>query len=69
MKADFWPEEIQALARALSQLLEEMGTEGTSVSAAAKARARIAYEPFADEEEKNSMMTIEAAWKTIGGQL
>ncbi len=56
--------EVQALADAMWQLLDDMGAEGTSVCAVAKASARIAYEPFrvgADGEEAPVDYPLEAA--------
>lgn len=44
-------EEIEALAEAMAQLLDDMGKKGQSVCLAAKAQARVAYEPFIDERE------------------
>jgi hypothetical protein len=41
--------EVQALAEAMDQLLDDMGLSGCSVCMAAKAQARIAYEPFRDK--------------------
>jgi hypothetical protein len=65
MIIEYWPEEIQALAAAMSQLLDDMGKEGVSVCIAAKAQARIAYEPFAESDEKESIMQIEVAQKLL----
>jgi hypothetical protein len=44
------PEDVQRLADAMWQLLDDMGTHGLDVCLAAKAQARIAYEPFLDED-------------------
>ena len=48
-----WPEAIDytkdhvfALADAMGQLLDDMGTGGKCVCSLAKAKARVAYEPF-----------------------
>ena len=38
--------EIDDLAEAMWQLLDDMGRDGRSVCLAAKAQARLAYEPF-----------------------
>lgn len=43
--------ETQRLADAMWQLLDDMGTEGKTVCLAAKAGARVAYEPFRDKSE------------------
>ena len=45
------PAEVQALADAMWQILDDMGETGNSVCLAAKAQARIAYEPFLDKDE------------------
>jgi hypothetical protein len=42
--------EITALIDAMDQLLDDMGEHGQSVCLAAKAQARIAFEPFFDPE-------------------
>lgn len=39
-------EQVQALADAMWQLLDDMGESGQSVCGHAKAMARVAYEPF-----------------------
>jgi hypothetical protein len=44
-------EEIEALAEAMAQLLDDMGKTGQSVCLSAKAQARLAYQPFIDEPE------------------
>lgn len=46
------PEQVQALADAMWQLLDDMGTDGQCVCLAAKAQARAALEPFLGESEK-----------------
>lgn len=43
--------EIQALADAAWQCLDDMGTSGHSVCLYAKAQLRAAYEPFRTEEQ------------------
>lgn len=43
--------QVAALADALWQLLNDMGPDGLSVCSAARAQARVAYEPFRDEPE------------------
>lgn len=43
--------EISALADAMWQLLDDMRDTGQGVCLAAKAEARIAYEPFRDKSE------------------
>lgn len=42
--------EVTALADAMWQLLDDMGEKGQTVCRAAKARARIAFEPWNTEE-------------------
>jgi hypothetical protein len=44
-------EQVEALADAMWQLLDDMCDGGQSVCLAAKAQARIAYEPFRDKSE------------------
>lgn len=51
--------EVQELADAMWQLLDDMGKTGLSVCLAAKAQARIAYEPFRDPTEQlEDLMTL-----------
>lgn len=45
-------QEVLDLADAMWQLLDDMGHGGLSVCAAAKAQARIAYEPFVTDIER-----------------
>lgn len=48
---DRWtPKKVEALADAMWQLLDDMGATGHSVCEAAKAQARIAFEPFRVDE-------------------
>lgn len=57
-------EQVQALADAVEQLLDDMGGYGITVCMAAKAQARIAYEPFARGNEKRDVLpalTLEQA--------
>jgi hypothetical protein len=47
-----WTEQqVADLANAMWQLLDDMGRDGLSVCGAAKAQARIAYEPFRQPED------------------
>lgn len=58
------PGEVEALADAMWQLLDDMGAKGTSVCELAKARARVAFDPFrldALGEEAPLDYTLEAA--------
>lgn len=54
-------EEIDALADAMAQLLDDMGADGTSVCLHAKAAARIAYEPFCDPTDWEPEMSLTEA--------
>jgi hypothetical protein len=55
-------EEVTVLADAMWQLLDDMGARGQSVCLAAKAQARLAYEPFRDKsEEYDDWMPVEEA--------
>jgi len=58
------PEQIKALAEAMWQLLDDMGADSQNVSLAAKAQARIAYEPFI-EEHFDDWMTLSEAQRQI----
>lgn len=57
------PEQIEELADAMWQLLDDMGDHRQSVCLAAKAQARVAYEPFRDtsEPEYDDWMTVAQA--------
>jgi hypothetical protein len=48
-------ENVEALKDAMWQLLDDMGAEGQSVCLAAKAQARIAFEPFQDPNAPTPM--------------
>lgn len=62
------PEQVQALADAMWQLLDDMGTGGQCVCLAAKAEARIAFEPFVKEpDEIHGMMPIADAERILKG--
>ncbi len=52
--------EVQALADAMWQILDDMGETGRCVCLASKARARVAYEPFLDKDEP-----ADEGWMTI----
>lgn len=60
-------EEVQELADAMWQLLDDMGDRGASVCLAAKAQARVAYEPFRDksEPEYDDWMSLAQAKKIL----
>lgn len=57
--------EVEALSDAMWQLLDDMGSNGQSVCLAAKASARIAFEPFRDksEEEYSDWMSLSEAFR------
>lgn len=57
------PEQVEELANAMWQLLDDMRESGQSVCLAAKAQARIAFEPFRDksEPEYENWISVEAA--------
>lgn len=58
--------EVQALAEAMDQLLDDMGITGTSVCVAAKAQARVAYEPFRDKSEADErLMPLDVAQQVL----
>ena len=58
-------ENVEALAAAMGQLLDDMRKDGTCVSLTSKAQARIAYEPFAEAVEKNALMHLEEAQRIL----
>jgi hypothetical protein len=57
--------EVKALADAMWQLLDDMDGDSQSVCLAAKAKARIAFEPFNDEPEASPDMTMEQAREIV----
>lgn len=61
------PGEIVELIYAMDQLLDDMGTDGLSVCAYAKARARIAFEPFRDPTEHGDeyMISLDDAKRIV----
>jgi len=54
-------EQFTALIDAMDQLLDDMGPSGQSVCLAAKAQARIAFEPFLDPECREFIMPLDEA--------
>jgi hypothetical protein len=60
-------EDVNNLIEAMSQLLDDMGKDGKSVCLAAKAQARVAYEPFIDEPEwaRDCLMPLEYAKRIL----
>lgn len=62
------PHQVEALADAMWQLLDDMGERGQGVCEAAKAKARVAFEPFkldASGEEASLDYTLEAAQAVV----
>lgn len=57
--------EIEALAEAMDQLLDDMGPNGQSVCLGSKAQARIAFEPFLDPECREFIMPLEEAKRVM----
>jgi hypothetical protein len=57
------PEEVDALATAVWQILDDMAKHGHCACGAAKADLRIAYEPFAADEDRayEDWMSLEEA--------
>ena len=60
-------ERVMALAKAVGQLLFDMGTDGLCVSKMAKAEARIAYEPFRFlfADDGDGLMPLDVAKKIV----
>lgn len=54
-------QEIEALADAMEQLLDDMGASGQCVCLAAKAQARIAFEPWMDKDCASFFMSLDEA--------
>lgn len=61
------PTAIQAreLAEAVEQVLDDMGTSGQCVCLLAKAKLRIAYEPFRVFEVDGILMALDEAEKIV----
>ncbi|SHJ71124.1 hypothetical protein SAMN05444159_1289 [Bradyrhizobium lablabi] len=57
--------QVAALVEAMDQLLDDMGPNGQSVCLAAKAQARIAFDPFLDPECVEFIMPLEQAKRVI----
>lgn len=59
-------QEVQALVEAMDQLLDDMGVAGTNVCVAAKAQARVAWEPFRDKDDPvHCLMALEEAKRIL----
>jgi hypothetical protein len=58
---------VMALADAMAQLLDDMGEDGVCVCTFAKAKARIAYEPFREtlEDDGSGLMPMAIAIKIV----
>jgi hypothetical protein len=56
-------QQVKDLADAMWQILDDMGKHGASVCMAAKAQARLAYEPFNDGEADENLMDLKLAKK------
>lgn len=57
--------DVNELIEAMEQLLDDMGTTGTSVCLYAKAKARIAFEPFMDEDAAEFFMPLSEAQRIV----
>ncbi len=60
-------EEVIALADAMDQLLDDMGSTGKCVCLHAKAQARIAFEPFRNYDDHTDEFTLEEARQIVEG--
>ena len=49
----------------MGQLLDDMGKSGTCVCLAAKAQARVAFEPFREQEDLEWLMSLELAKRIL----
>lgn len=58
-------EDIDALVEAMDQLLDDMGRDGTSVCLAAKARARVAFQPFMSLDAAHIYMPLDEAKRIL----
>ena len=58
---------VVALAESMAQLLDDMGEDGLCVCELAKAKARIAYEPFREalEDDGVGLMPLAVAIKIV----
>lgn len=57
--------EMQPLIDAMDQLLDDMGHAGLSVCLAAKAQARVAFEPFVEPSYADMYMPLEEAKRIL----
>jgi hypothetical protein len=58
-------DKVDSLAESMLQLLDDMGVNGTGVCLAAKAKARIAYEPFKEPGVEEFIMSLDEAKKIV----
>lgn len=58
-------DQIAALVDAMDQLLDDMGHTGQSVCLYAKAKARVAFDPFLDPEAVEFVMPLDEAQKIL----
>ena len=66
-----WPwtdDNVRELADAMDQLLDDMGEKGQSVCLYAKAKARIAFEPFRDPEDHTDDFTLAQAKQIVSDE-
>lgn len=59
------PEHIAALIDAMDQLLDDMGVAGMCVCALAKAKARVAFEPFIPPDSEQYFMPLSEAERIV----
>lgn len=59
------PKQLSDLVEAMEQLLDDMGPSGQSVCLAAKAQARLAFEPFMDPRSAEFFMPLTAAQRIV----
>ena len=64
METSSFPEDVDALKAAMAAVLGDLSA-GLSVTPLTKAQARIAYEAFADDNERAVMMPLEEARKVM----
>ena len=64
VEAEMW-NNVRELADAMDQLLDDMGRNGTSVCLAAKAKARVAFEPFMEPDAAELYMPLDEAKRIV----
>lgn len=63
---DKWTiEQIESLRSAMAQVLDDFGEDGKSVCGATKAEARVAFQPFLDDDFDPPAYSFEAAAKLL----